>query len=279
MIIACDLVIPNPEQPRKTFDQASLEELAASIKTHGLINPILVEDAGDHYILVAGERRWRATMLAGFKVIEATIRPGLNGSGQVERLLLATIENIQRADMNALEKAQAFQHLIDTGLSAAAVAKMVGMHYSSVNNYLLLLRAPESMQVLWAAGKLASDPAAVRALLNIADPDIQRSVANAAARRNMSGQQVIVLARKMQQGKKAGKRAKAEAKSREELSATWAGKWNMIAQAGNPALAVEWRNAAIETCKECPLIDDASLKMCRDCPAPALLRRLLAVKK
>jgi ParB family transcriptional regulator, chromosome partitioning protein len=279
MLIPVDTIIPNPEQPRKTFDQAGLQELADSIKLHGLINPIAVEDAGDHYILIDGERRWRAAQLAGLEEIEASVRPGLNGSGQVERLVLATVANLQRADMNPLEKAQAFQRLMATGLSQVEVARMVGMHTASIGNYLLLLRAPESMQVLFAQGKLPSDAAAVRALLAIADPDAQRIVANAAARRNLPASAVIALARKVQQGKKVARRVKSQAKSREELSSTWAGKWNMIAQAGNPHISAEWRDAALATCNECPLIEDASPKMCRDCAGPGLLRRLVAVQK
>lgn len=275
MKIPIDSVLKNPEQPRKEFDPTELASLAESIREHGLINPIAVEEAGDHFILIDGERRWRAACLAGLTEIEASVRPGLNGSGQVERLVLATVANIQRADMNPVEKAMAFQRIIDTGLSVGEVGRMTGLSSSSVTNYLLILRLPEEIQAFVREGKLSPGARSIRAILDITDSNVQLVIARAAAMKGMSEIEVLSLARRMQQGKWAGKQKKS--KERDELSATWGGKWNMISQAGNPHISPELRVAAVETCKGCPLLGDASPKMCRDCPAVDLLKRVVGV--
>jgi ParB family chromosome partitioning protein len=272
MLIPITKILPNPEQPRKEYDQAALKSLAESIKEHGLINPIAVETAGDSYILIDGERRWRAARMAGLTEIEASVRPGLNGSGSLERLILATVANLQHEDMNPVDKANAFKKLLDTGLTHYAVANNVNSTVATVDNYLLILRLPDPIQDLIATGKLGSSRAVVSALLNITDSSMQLIIALSAAKKNLSDIGVVALARRMQAGKRMAKRNKV--KSREELSVTWAGKWNMIAQAGNPHISFELRTAAVEVCQACPLFDDASPKLCRECPAPQLLKKV-----
>lgn len=276
MLIPIDSIVPNPEQPRQAIPEESLAELAESIRTHGLINPIAVEAAGNQFILIDGERRWRAAKLAGLREIEASVRPGLNGSGSLERLILATVANLQREDMNPLEKARAFQKLLDTGMSLAEVASTVGMHISSVTNYLLILRANALVQESIASGAIPADGSALRAILAIEDPALQRAVVQGAAARKLPAAGIMALARRVQQGKRASKAAVAKAKARDELSATWAGKWNMIAQAGNPHIdSAEIRATALETCQNCALYLGASPKVCRDCPAVDLLKNIL----
>jgi ParB family chromosome partitioning protein len=274
MLIPLDKIISNPQQPRRDFDQDELNDLAESIRTHGVILPISVEDAGETYILIDGERRVRAARLAGLTEIEASVRPGLNGSGQAERLILATVANVQRSDLNPLEKALAFQRLMDLGMSQQKVANTVGCHLATIANHMLILRMPEYARELIGEGKLTADPLALRALAELDEPQM-RAVIRGAVNSKLSGQQVRTLTRRMAQGKKVGKRK--AAKSKDDLSHTWQGRWNMIAQAGNPHICAELAVAAIGICKECPLFEDASPKICRDCPAPQLLKKVAEV--
>jgi ParB family chromosome partitioning protein len=136
-----DAVHPGPDQPRRSFDAAELRALADSIAIHGILQPIIVVARGDGYGLVAGERRWRAASLAGLATVPAIVRD----ANEQERLELALVENIQRADLNAVEEARAFQQLIDTfGLTQERVAERVGRSRPSVANALRILgTAPE----------------------------------------------------------------------------------------------------------------------------------------
>jgi ParB-like chromosome segregation protein Spo0J len=121
--IAVASVRPNPEQPRRSFDATELQQLADSIAAHGVLQPIIVVEAGDGYTLVAGERRLRASKVAGLATIPAIVRT----ANEQERLELALVENLQRADLNAIEEARGFLHLIDVfGLTQERVAERVG---------------------------------------------------------------------------------------------------------------------------------------------------------
>ena len=140
--IPLDLLRPNPEQPRHTFDETALAELADSISRHGVLQPLLVsEDGAEGYVVIAGERRWRAARLAGLTTVPAVIRERL---GARDELALALVENLQRRDLSPLEEARAFEHLrSEHGLSQAEIAAQVGMDRSTVANALRLLRLPE----------------------------------------------------------------------------------------------------------------------------------------
>ena len=116
-------ISPNPEQPRRSFDPGELRELADSIAAHGVLQPVLVVQSDSGYVLIAGERRWRAATLLGQQTIPAVVRT----ANEQERLELALVENIQRSDLNALEEARAYRHLIDEfGLTQERVAERVG---------------------------------------------------------------------------------------------------------------------------------------------------------
>jgi ParB family chromosome partitioning protein len=136
--IPIDLVQRNPQQPRKHFDEADLNDLSASIKTHGVLQPILVRPIADgKYEIVAGERRWRAAQRAGLHTIPAVIRE-LN---EVEVLEIAIVENVQRTDLNPIEEAQGFQALIDRfGRTQQEIADAVGKSRPHIANMLRLLR-------------------------------------------------------------------------------------------------------------------------------------------
>jgi len=160
-----DKLVPNPGQPRKYFDETELQELAASIKTYGIIQPVIAADAGDGtYIIIAGERRTRAARLAGLETVPVIIR---DYSDQ-KRLEVSLIENIQRTDLNPIEEAAAYKNLMDfSALSQDELALRVGKNRSTVANALRLLKLPVEMQKSIEEGKVTSGHA--RSLLSVTD--------------------------------------------------------------------------------------------------------------
>src|SRR5918997_3076601 len=171
--IDLDLIEPNNFQPRTSFDEERLEQLAQSIRANGIIQPLLVRRlSADKYQLVAGERRWRAAQRAGLYRVPCVIKE----IPEDKMLELALIENIQRQELNAIEEAHAYKRLIETlGLTQEMVAQRVGRDRTFITNYLSLLRLPEDIQQLVERDKLSMGHA--RALLGIDDPGIQRKVA------------------------------------------------------------------------------------------------------
>lgn len=173
---------PNPYQPRRTFDPTALQELADSIQTHGLLQPLLVSPEGDGYVLVAGERRWRASQLAGLSQVPVVVRE----VAPREMLALAVIENVQRADLNAVEAGEAYQQLIDEfGLTQAEVAAIVGKSRVAVANTIRLLGLSDDVRALVSAGHLSEGHG--RALLPLADPAEQLAM----ARRALDGEWTV----------------------------------------------------------------------------------------
>lgn len=172
--IDIDLIDPNPDQPRSRFDETRLEELAQSIRTNGLVQPILLRRIqGARYQIVAGERRWRAAQRAGLHKVSAIVRE----IPDARLLELALIENIQRQELNPIEEALAFQKLIrDLGLTQDEVAKRVGKDRSSVANYLRLLKLSAQIQRMIEDGSISMGHA--RALLAIDSEDLQLKLAN-----------------------------------------------------------------------------------------------------
>ncbi|MGE0530910.1 MAG: ParB/RepB/Spo0J family partition protein [Hyphomonadaceae bacterium] len=164
--VPIELVQRNPQQPRKHFDEAELNDLASSIKTHGILQPILVRPIADgKYEIVAGERRWRAAQRAGLHTIPAVIRE-LN---EVEVLEIAIVENVQRMDLNPIEEAQGFQALIDRfGRTQQEIADAVGKSRPHIANMLRLLQLPDDLQEMVRDGRLSSGHA--RAILTAPDP-------------------------------------------------------------------------------------------------------------
>jgi ParB family chromosome partitioning protein len=171
--IELDLIRPGSQQPRTNFDQAKLDELAQSIRSTGIIQPLLVRPKGGLFELVAGERRWRAAQLAGLARIPAIVRDIPD-----ERLLeMALVENIQRQELNPIEEAQAYKRLIESlGLTQEEVAQRVGRDRTFVTNYLRVLKLPTDIQKLIETDKLSFGHA--RTLLAINDPMAQRRLAH-----------------------------------------------------------------------------------------------------
>ena len=170
--IPVDLIDPSPLQPRSVFDEAKLEELAKSISTNGVVQPVLVRRKGNRFELIAGERRFRAAIRARLTAIPAVVRNVLDN----QVLEIALIENIQREDLNPIEEASAYKKLIeDLGLTQEMVADRVGRDRSYVTNYLRLLRLPTDLQDLIQAGRLSAGHA--RTLLGLEHVDQQRRIA------------------------------------------------------------------------------------------------------
>lgn len=171
-----DAITPNPHQPRVHFDEESLNDLAASIREIGVLQPILVRPSADGYELLAGERRWRAARRAGLAVVPAIVRM-TDDLGSIERAL---VENLHRQDLSALEEASAYQQLIeDFHLTHEQVAQRVGKSRSAITNTLRLLALPPSIQHLLAEGRITSGHA--RALLGTPDRAFQEQLARRAA--------------------------------------------------------------------------------------------------
>jgi len=179
--IEIDLIRPGQEQPRTTFDQAKLEELAQSIKTTGVIQPLLLRPVGGLFELVAGERRWRAAQIAGLARVPAIVRDIPD-----DKLLeLALIENIQRAELNPVEEANAYKRLIESlGLTQDEVAQRVGRGRTFVTNYLRVLKLPRDIQELIETERVSFGHA--RALLGVNDPVMQRRLAQKIVKHNWS---------------------------------------------------------------------------------------------
>ena len=179
--IETDLIQRGQQQPRTFFDEAKLEELAQSIRTTGIIQPLLVRPSGGLFELVAGERRWRAAQIAGLTRVPAIIREIPD-----ERLLeFALVENIQRQELNPIEEANAYKRLIDSlGLTQDEVARRVGRDRTFITNYLRVLRLPTDIQALLEAEKLTFGHA--RTLLAVQDPVIQRRFAQKIVKHNWS---------------------------------------------------------------------------------------------
>ncbi|HXI61112.1 MAG TPA: ParB/RepB/Spo0J family partition protein [Pyrinomonadaceae bacterium] len=179
--IQIDLIQPGRQQPRTTFDQAKLEELAQSIRTTGIIQPLLVRPSGGLFELVAGERRWRAAQLAGLARVPAIVRDIADDN----LLELALIENIQREELNPVEEANAYKRLIESlGLTQDEVARRVGRDRTFVTNYLRVLKLPTDIQALLEQEKLTFGHA--RALLSVQDPVGQRRLAQKIVKHNWS---------------------------------------------------------------------------------------------
>lgn len=163
--IPVEKVQPNPGQPRMTFHEETLQELAGSIKEHGVLQPILVRPSGDVFEIIAGERRWRAAQLAGLHEIPVILRD----FDDAEVIEIAIIENIQRADLNAIEEALAYRQLIERfGHTQEKLAEALSRSRSHVANQLRLLTLPDAVQAMLRRGELTAGHA--RALITAAEP-------------------------------------------------------------------------------------------------------------
>lgn len=185
---------PNPQQPRRSFDEEGLAELAASIRSCGILQPLTVRRAGEGYELVAGERRLRAARIAGLREVPCLVAQ----VGEEDSALLALMENLQRRDLDCWEEAQAIARLISRyGLSQEEAARRLGRAQPTVANKLRLLRLPEDVRALLRENGLTERHA--RALLRLQEPEVQRRAAGDMVRRGMNVAQAEAYVEKLLQ--------------------------------------------------------------------------------
>ena len=196
--VSIDKIKANENQPRKSFDDNTLEELAESIKNQGVLQPLLVEKINDDcYIIVAGERRFRAAKLAGLKEIPVIVR----SFTEIERIEVALIENIQRENLNSIDEAAAYQYLIQkSGLTQEEVAVKVGKKRSTVSNSLRLLQLPDSMKDDVISGVLSAGHA--RAILSLVNPNDRVLLRDKIIEKELSVREAEEEAELLNQGKK-----------------------------------------------------------------------------
>ncbi len=210
-LVDIDKLSPNPHQPRTEFDEEKLQELAESIKEHGIIQPPVVEEAGDgNYWIITGERRTRAAKLAGLKQIPVRVQK----YSDITKLEVALIENIQRQDLNPIEEAVAYKELMDLAqITQDEVAKRMGKSRSAVANALRLLKLPEDMQKKLITQELTAGHA--RALLSVTNPSDQRVLFARIMGQNLSVRDAEQQALEMN----GGSRAKVEPKNTAPVAA------------------------------------------------------------
>lgn len=191
--IELDLITPNPGQPRRIFNEETIEELANSIRELGIVQPLSLRDNGDGtYQIIAGERRWRAARLAGLSTVPAYVRT----ASDAEVTEMALIENIQREDLNAIEVALAFRKLIDTyNLTQDRLSERIGKKRATIANHLRLLKLPAEIQLGLRDRKL--DMGHARALLSVTDPKEQLNLYNQILTEGLSVRRVEELARQI----------------------------------------------------------------------------------
>ncbi len=270
--------------PRKRFNQASLDELAQSIRTRGLGQPVIVEPSedGDGYELVSGERRLRATKQNGTQTIEAIIRGRSNHNGR-ERFLDAVIENDQREDMTAVELAQAYLFLqTEYGMSVRDISKEIGKNEATINNLLLLTKLDMEIQEMIEDG-LWKDPRFVRGLLNIANREARIKLAEHLYTHKVSlkGSLMAVSnysrmtgAASQKERIKTGTPAMVVARVEKKPP-----QWDMLRQLGKVPAWELVVHSANETCGICPLRNMASRGTCSDCGAVAMLRTMVEASR
>lgn len=179
--VKLSMIEPNRNQPRKDFKEEQLQELADSIRQYGVLQPLLVQKRENYYELIAGERRWRAAKLAGLKEVPVVIRE----YSQQESMEIALIENVQRADLNPIEEAQAYQRLMqEFGLRQEDIAQRVSKNRATITNSMRLLKLAEEVQQMLAEDRITGGHA--RALLAIEDPKIQIQLAEKIEKDKMS---------------------------------------------------------------------------------------------
>ena len=225
--VPVDQIKPNPNQPRREFDEAALQELADSIRQIGIIQPItLRKHSDDAYEIIAGERRWRASQLAGLRTVPAYIRTASDET----MMQMALIENIQREDLNAIEIALAYQNLIEQyNLTQDQLSEKVGKNRATIANYLRLLKLPAQVQM--ALRNKDVDQGHARALLSLGRPELQVKLFNEIKEKGYSVRQVEEMVKSINSGEtvKSGRHTLKDRKAKrlpeeyDELRATLSG--------------------------------------------------------
>ncbi len=198
-MVSLSLIQRDPEQPRQVFHQGALEELSASIQAKGVIQPILAEKKHGVYVIIAGERRYRAAKMAGLTKVPVLVR---NLSPE-ERYEIAIIENVQREDLNAMEEARAYKTLLDrTGMSQVELAQKIGKNRSTIANSIRLLQLSDDMQIILEQGRMSAGHA--RAILSVVNPADQRVLFKKIVQKGISVREAEAMAESLNKGARAG---------------------------------------------------------------------------
>ena len=191
LMLKLDLIQPNKEQPRKTFDEEQINELAGSIKQYGVLQPLLVQKSGSFYEIIAGERRWRAAKAAGLKEVPAVLKE----YSRQEAMEISLIENVQRADLNPIEEALAYQQLIrEFDLTQEEIAARVAKSRVAITNTMRLLKLDEQIQNMLIQGVITSGHA--RAFLSLEDKGLQLKAAKEVLDKKLSVRETEKLVKK-----------------------------------------------------------------------------------
>jgi ParB/RepB/Spo0J family partition protein len=272
---------PNPEQPRKSFDEAGLAELAASIKKRGLIQPVIVEEvkAGE-YCLVDGERRWRAAKLAGLRQIEAVVR---QKAGKETRLADALVANIQREDMNVVDEARAFARLRDEfGWSVNRIQIETGASLPRVSARLKMLNLEPEILELFAARMLQKDERVIDALLSVPDSAARVKIAIALVQRKASIPAIQAACKTLVAKLEGEKPPKGETPAihyaERKKGPRNVPAWEQLRRAGKLPSWDAVKTGAKATCAACDWSENPSDQICGACPAVQLIVNMVGAK-
>lgn len=274
MQIPLDQISPNPQQPR--LDDQNVATLAETMAELGLINAIAVQKNGDGWVIVDGERRWLAAKALGWETIEATeIEPLAESTNLLAR---AAVANIQRQDMTLLEEAQAFMVLMEAGKSQTAIAQIMGVSNSMVSLRLKLLELAPVVQQLYHQQRLPFDPVVIYALARLSHED-QDAVCKMAVARRWKVRGIKLMCARLEKQINNGERVLAamdRTKKRETLSGDWDPLEMVDPQKSMKAQLTgsDVHAAALKVCQKCALFEDASPRMCRECPLPQFLEEV-----
>lgn len=285
LLLSVEKIKENPLQPRKFFDQASIEELAMSINTNGLLQPILVEDCADGtYILVSGERRLRAVKYLGLRTISAIIRERSNHGGR-ELLVSAIVENVQRENMNQIDTARAYQRLHDEfHMTWIEISLMVGKNHSIILNLVTLLKLDPEIIEMIQMDQLSHQNELARALLKIPDREARIKLARKISLTGMTVKNAVMVAGRVAEmygskleleGAKSPAMRLAQRRYPGLTEKTAPRGWSALQQVGK-ALPWEYLAGTITlTCDACSLSEMANESTCRECPLVEFLGKLV----
>lgn len=204
-VVGINEIRPNNLQPRKEFDDGAISELAASIKEKGILQPIVVRQAGGGYEIIAGERRWRAAQRAGITRVPVILKE----ASDMEALELALIENLQREDLNPIEEANAYHHLIEEfGLTHEEVSAQIGKDRTTITNQIRLLKLPDEAKRALIEGEITAGHA--RAILSVDSPEERMALLKSIRSQNLSVRKTESLIRKISGTKKTRKEPEEE---------------------------------------------------------------------
>lgn len=287
-LIPVTKITPNPNKPRKVFDETSLRELAQSIAENDLLQPITVEDNLDGtYTLVGGERRWRAFQLLGRTDIPASVRARSNHGGR-ELLIHGIVENVQRENMNPVDEAEAYQRLHkEFGMSWIEIGLKLGKNSSVIGQRARILKLEPEIVEMIRTGKLTHLPELATALLRIPDPKARIKLAHKIADGGMTLRQAIAAANKVAAMLGAPPTDKGGAQSMamhlvrsKHPTATFdedtpPARWNALSETGQAPPWAQVTEAVTKSCQACPLADIANHETCGVCPLVEFLHRLV----